>query len=131
MTTSDHLSDRLRAARDQWSTVQGVVRYWRRQDLVNIGFHRHREADAAAGIQSSTLTAHSTEDIGQDQHAGGEVFEAVLAVAATDSGRRRRADAVSRVGEEWMADTVVIDEPTFWARTGDAVQTNGGDRHSQ
>jgi len=55
----------------------------------------------------------------------------VLAVATADSGRRRRADAVSRIGEEWMPDSVVVDGPTFWARTGDVVHTNGGDPHSE
>jgi hypothetical protein len=130
VTTNADLSERLRAAAHQWSTVQGIVRYWRRQDLVNIGFHRRGEAEAAAGIESSTLTAYSTPD-NSHEHPSGEVFEAVLAVAAIDSGRRRRADAVSRFGEEWMADTVVVDGPTFWARTGDAVKTNGGTPHSQ
>jgi hypothetical protein len=128
VTDNDNLADRLRAAGQQWTTVRGVVRQWRRQELVDIGFHRRGDATAAAGIESATLTAQLADDPTEDP--SGEAFEAVLRVAATDSGERRRAEAISRVGEEWMADVVVINGPTFWARTGDVIQTNGGDRYS-
>jgi len=30
-----------------------------------------------------------------------------------------------------MVDVVVVDGTTFWARTGDTIQTNGGDPHSE
>ena len=57
------------------------------------------------------------------------IVEEVLAVAFDTRGRRRRAETVSRHQEEWLADLVVVDGPSFWARTGDTVQTNNGDTH--
>lgn len=54
-------------------------------------------------------------------------MEAVLQVYAAERGLRRRAEALCRTGEEWLPDLVVVDEPWFWARTGDQVHTNGGD----
>ncbi len=76
---------------------------------------------SAAGVSFSTLTA-SREDSDPDP-----VIESVLAVAADGRGRRRRAEALRRSGEEWLADTVVVDGATFWARKGTSVATNDGD----
>lgn len=131
VSTEKDLPARFRVAGRQWSTARGLVRHWRRQELVTIGFLRRRETDAAAGIQAVTLTARSTQPRGREERASGEILESVLAVVAADAGRRRRVDAVSRIGEEWMPDSIVIDGPTFWARTGGDVITNGGDPHSE
>lgn len=129
MTTDDDLPARLRAAARRWTTARGVVRHWRRQDLVTTGFRRRAGLDAAARGAAVLSAARSDPPSGADEHGGGEVFESVLAVAAADSGRRRRADAISRIGEEWLADSVVVDGSTFWARTGGRVDTNAGDPH--
>ncbi len=129
MTTPDDLSARLRAAARRWTTARGVVRHWRRQDLVTTGFWRRADLDGAARGSTALSAVRSDQASGADEHGGGEVFESVLAVAAADSGRRRRAVAVSRIGEEGMADSVVVDGPTFWARTGERVDTNAGDPH--
>jgi hypothetical protein len=121
--TDDELVERLRAADTAWSTVQGTTRHWRQQDLVEAAFHQqfaHPERRA-----SWTMTSVSTvDDDGEDA-----IIEEVLAVAFDTRGQRRRAETVSRHQEEWLADLVVVDGPTFWARTADTVQTNNGDTH--
>lgn len=53
--------------------------------------------------------------------------EGVLQVYAAERGLRRRAEALSRAGEEWLPELVVVDGPWFWVRTGDQVHTNGVD----
>jgi hypothetical protein len=128
VVTGDEVAERLRAARSRWSTARGTARHWRRQDLVTLGFDRRRHAEEALGIRVETLTAWSEQATGGDEPARSDVYESVLAVHA--AGERRRADALSRTGEEWMADSVVVDGSTFWARTGDEVLTNGGDPRS-
>ena len=67
-----------------------------------------------------------------EQEAGTDgIVESVLAVAFDAMGRRRRAQTISRRQEEWLPDLVIVDGPTFWARSGETVQTNGGEeRHS-
>ncbi len=112
----------LSRADTAWTTVQGVTRQWRRHVLVTSAFEQYFEMLLAAG-QQSMASARATRDDGDDD----PIIESVLAVAADSHGRRRRAHAVSRRGEEWQADTVVIDGDTFWARTGASVVTNEGD----
>jgi hypothetical protein len=117
--TGDQLVERLRSADKAWSTVHGTTRQWRRQDLVNTAFARHF---ARLGRQTSWSMQAERGDNGDDD----PIIEAVLAVAFDAQGRRRRAQAVSRRQEDWLPDLVVFDGPTFWARSGDTVQTNSG-----
>jgi hypothetical protein len=42
----------------------------------------------------------------------------------TAEGRRRR-------NEEWLPDSVVVDGASWWARTGELIQTNDGDERHQ
>lgn len=107
------------------------MRHWRRQELVTLGFHRRTVADAAVGNAWVPLTAEAEPSSGGEaQTAQNDIYESVLAIHAVDAGERRRTDAVSRIGEEWMADSVIFDGPTFWARTGQEVLTNGGNPNS-
>lgn len=106
------------------------MRHWRRQDLVSLGFERRRRADEGVGIQWATLTAEASATSLRAEAQRHDIYESVLAVHATDAGERRRADAISRIGEEWMADSVIVEGATFWARTGEEVLTNGGNPHS-
>ena len=122
MLTREQLVALLNGADTAWTTAQGVTRQWRRQRLVTIAFEWHVDALEAAGRSIARITA--TRDDGDDDDP---IIESVLRVAADSQGRRRRVEAVSRRGEEWQADTVVIDGDTFWARTGTSVATNGGD----
>lgn len=62
-----------------------------------------------------------------DQADGDPIVEAELTVAFDIRGDRRRAETLSRRQEEWLPDTVVVDGPVWWARTGDSVQTNDTD----
>jgi hypothetical protein len=102
-----------------------MSRHWRRHDLVTIAFHRHVGALRAAGQALSATVVAAGGEPGDDL-----IRESVLVVAADRDGRRRRADAVSRRGEEWQPDTLVIDGDTYWARTGTVVTTNHGDPRS-
>lgn len=125
MLSREQLTALLSQADVAWSSVRGTYHQWRRQALVEVAFARQTRALSRAGAPViTTLTA--TRDV--DDHD--PIIESVLSVAADRHGRRRRADAVSRSGEEWLADTVVVDGETFWARTGTSVMTNGGDPHS-
>lgn len=114
----------LRAAGTRWTTLRGVMRHRRRHDLVTVGFERHFAASAASGTGWRVdRTSETAVDAALDDRS---VIEAVLAVAADRDGRRR-VEALSRQGDEWLADLVVVDGPTWWARTGDGVLTNDGD----
>ena len=107
------------------------MRHWRRQELVTLGFHRRITAEAAIGIAWVPLTAQAEQSLGcEGETARNDIYESVLVIHAADAGDRRRADAVSRIGEEWMADSVIFDGRTFWARTGQEVLTNGGNPNS-
>lgn len=121
MVSREQLVALLSAADDAWSTVQGVARYWRRQALTDVAFMRFVDEEAAT--DGSVATFQAVQDEGGDD----PIVESVLAVAARRRGRRRRVEALLRRGEEWQADTVVIDGDTFWARTGTSVMTNHGD----
>lgn len=123
MTPEAVLAERFRSAGHRWATVHGTYREWRRQDLTDIGFYRYRARVSDAGIETVNSIAIARD--GASPHDS--VIEAVLTVAASDAGKHRRAEAVSRIGDEWLPDLVVFDGDTFWARTGDAIQTNGGD----
>lgn len=123
MVTKEHLVSLLRGADTAWDTVQGVTRQWRRQSLVTVAFERQMAAAEAAGRSTATFTATRVDGVDDDD----PIIESVLRVAADSRGKRRRIDAISRHGEEWQADTVVVDGDTFWARTGGSVVTNGGD----
>ncbi|MCZ2815470.1 hypothetical protein [Modestobacter sp. VKM Ac-2984] len=129
--TSANLVELLRAADTAWTTAAGVTRHWRRQDLVVRAFHRHYEQRSAQFPDAVTWLV-STSDEGPDEAGGGspgpadEVFETVLAVAADRPHRRRRAELVSSRGDDHPADLLVVDQDTFWARTGTEVSTNHG-----
>ncbi|MCZ2806898.1 hypothetical protein O2W18_17460 [Modestobacter sp. VKM Ac-2983] len=125
------LVELVRAADTAWSTAAGVTRHWRRQDLVIRAFHRHYERRSAQDPDAVTwLVSTSDEgsgDAGDD--SGGpadDVLETVLEVAADRPLRRRRAELVSGRGEEHRADLLVVDQDTFWARTGTEISTNHG-----
>jgi hypothetical protein len=83
--------------------------------------HHVDEPDAAGTSRVFVTAVREEAGASQESHV-----ERVLRVYAADRGRRRRAEVLSRTGEEWMADLVVVDEPSFWARTGDRLQTNHG-----
>jgi hypothetical protein len=123
MPTRAELITLLSRADTAWTTVQGVSRHWRDQRLVTIAFGRYVGALSAAGQPPiATFTARSTHEREDDP-----IVETVLTVAADRSGRRRRADLVSRRNEPLQPDILVIDGDTFWARTGLSTMTNGGD----
>lgn len=130
MIDESELAARLRSAGRRWSTARGVVRQWRRQELVTLGFHRRTETEAALGLHWVQLTASIEQSPVTEDAAQTDIYESVLAVHAVDAGNRRRADALSRIGDEWMADSVIVNGTTFWARTGDEVLTNGGNPNS-
>lgn len=131
VTHASELAAHLRTAGRRWSSARGVVRHWRRQELVTLGFNRRVMADAAIGIDWVPLTARADPPTAEERDAvRNDIYESVLNIHAVDAGDRRRADAVSRIGEEWMADSVIYDGPTFWARTGQEVLTNGGNPNS-
>jgi hypothetical protein len=123
--TRDELVARLRAADEAWSTVRGVVRHWRNQELTNAAFHEHFERLKSGGTLTWSI-AFSNDDRDNDP-----IVEAVYAVAFDSGGRRRRAVVTSRRNEEWLPDKVVIDGAHWWARTGDSITTNGGDERYQ
>jgi hypothetical protein len=122
--TREQLIMLLSQADMAWVSVHGTYHRWRRQALVEVAFELHLRPLSAAGSGIASLTAR------RDGGDRDPIIESVLTVAADRHGQRRRADAVSRSGEEWLADTVVVDHSTFWARTGTSVTTNGGDPHS-
>ena len=93
-----------------------------------MAFARH--FDHPARQPSWTMSFSSADESTGDDDAD-DTVEDVLAVAFDAHGRRRRASTVFRRREEWLPDLVVIDGPSFWARTGKILQTNGGDeRHT-
>jgi hypothetical protein len=102
-----------------WRSVRAVARMWQRHDRVTEAFNQHFAAVAAA---------HPTAvySVRVDGREADPVIELVLAVATDQHGRRRRADVVSRRGESWPFDTLVVNGDSFWARTGSTVQSNGG-----
>jgi hypothetical protein len=120
MLSREDLVTMLSRADTAWSTVQGVIRQWRRQDLATTAFKRHFDGLGANGWSMATLSA--TADSDDDP-----IIESILAVAVDRGGRRRRAHALSRKGALWLADTVVVNGGDFWARTGTSVMTNVGD----
>ncbi|MBE7189451.1 hypothetical protein [Jatrophihabitans endophyticus] len=120
MIESGELVTRLRAADDAWSSAQGTSRQWRRPELVQRAFAEHFAHPARQSSWTTTLVS--------DRAGGGDdTTEAVLSVAFDAKGRRRRAQTVSRRGDEWLPDLVVVDGTTYWARYGDGVKTNDGD----
>jgi hypothetical protein len=127
--TASRLAELLRAAETAWTTVEGVTRHWRRQDLVKLAFKRHFEQLNAHGPGTSvayfSATAEDTTAKDADTTAD-DVIETVLAVAADRPHRRRRAELVASRGSEVRADLLVIERDTFWARTGNDILTNGG-----
>lgn len=131
MVDQQGLAARLRAADSRWTTVRGTFRTWRNQTLVTQAFrdwhHIDQAADTEQGGPGSRIVVTAVRE---DQGAADESrVEHVLRVCAADHGRRRRAETISRTGERWMADLVIIDGPWFWARTGEQVRTNDGDPH--
>ncbi|WP_243060007.1 hypothetical protein [Nocardioides sp. SR21] len=127
MLEQDDLASRLRAAGDRWTTVSGTFRTWRDQPLVTRAFMEWHGLDeqGAGRNRMRAVAVHEMPD------AGPKVpVEHLLRVHAAERGRRRRAEALSRVGEMWMDDLVVVDEPWFWSRNGHRVQTNHGDRRT-
>jgi hypothetical protein len=113
----------MRRAGSSWTSARGIARHWRDQDLVTEAFHRRSAAMRAAGMSLATFSARRPEPDGEHD----PVIESVYAVAADHGGWRRRVDLLSWHGAEMRADSVVLDGPTFWARTGTAVTTNDGD----
>ncbi|MCA1983849.1 hypothetical protein [Nocardioides nematodiphilus] len=131
MVEQEAVAARLRAADGRWSTVRGVFRTWRDQALVTQAFMDWHHIDEAADTGQNGATSFVVTAGREDQGAGDESgVEHVLRVCAAEHGRRRRAEAISRTGEQWMADVVVVDEPWFWARKDDDVLTNDGDPRS-
>jgi len=125
----DEIAGRLRRADSRWSTVRGTFRTWRHGELATRAFRDWHHLDEPAGSSPGpagsrfvVTAAHEGGEAGTHSH-----IEHVLRVCAADNGRRRRAESVSRTGEEWMPDLVVVDEPWFWARLDDDVRTNDGD----
>jgi len=104
-----------------WRSVRAVARQWQRHDLVTAAFEQH----AAALAGNPDVTVFSLR-AGDDEPDPDPIIELVLAVATDQRGRRRRADVLSRRGDSWLFDTLVVDGDSFWARTGGAVQSNGG-----
>jgi len=128
MVEQQAVAGRLRAADGQWSTVRGVFRTWRDQALVAQAFMDWHHIDQGAGTGQSGPGPFVVTAVREGEGATDESrVEHVLRVCAADQGRRCRAEAISRTGDQWMADLVVVDEPWFWARTGEQVQTNDGD----
>jgi len=131
MVEQQVLAARLRAADRRWSTVCGVFRTWRDRTLVTQAFMDWHHINQAPVTKQNGAGSFVGTAVREDEGAGGESrVEHVLRVWAADHGRLRRAEAISRSGESWMADLVVIDEPWFWARTGQQVQTNDGSTHA-
>ncbi|MHA3704182.1 hypothetical protein ACXR2U_18580 [Jatrophihabitans sp. YIM 134969] len=128
MPGTDDLDTRLRAADTRWVTARGVIRHRRRHDLVTVGFERHFAALASS--DTGWRVGDAPADVVAAATADPTVVEAVLAVAADQHGRRR-VEALSRNGDEWLPDLVVVDGDTWWARTSDGVLTNGGDPRHQ
>lgn len=126
MLSHEQIVTMLSRADTAWSTVQGVIRQWRRQALVNTAFKRRTDSLAAAGLSVATYSATDESD-----HDDDPIIESVLAVAVDSGGRRRRTQALSRQGELWLPDTMVVNGDTFWARTGTSVRTNAGEPGSR
>lgn len=108
-----------------WRTAQGVSRHWRNQPLVVRAFDEYFGRLEAAGRVVWTVTVTCDDDAGEPD----VVIETVLAFALDRLGHRRRVELLGWKGEELRADLVVIDGDSFWARTGEQVQTNGGNPH--
>lgn len=131
MVDQEEIAARLRAAASGWTTVRGTFRTWRDRTLATRAFMTWHDIDPETlqgRSPGSIVVTAVREDAGGSD---GSRVEHVLRVYAADHGRRRRAEAISRTAaEQWMPDLVVVDEPWFWARTGDHVQTNGGNPRS-
>ena len=97
-----------------------MARQWQRHDLVTAAFHERAAAIAADG-RAAVFSVQVDDGAERDP-----ITELVLAVATDQRGRRRRADVLSRRGESWPFETLVVDGDSFWARTGSAVQSNLG-----
>jgi hypothetical protein len=121
--TQEQMIVLLARADQAWRSVRAIARQWQRHDLVTAAFHQRTAAMAAAG--HAPLASMHVDDDEPDP-----VIELVLAVATDQHGRRRRADVLSRRNDSWRFDTLVVDGDSFWARTANAVQTNGGDPNS-
>lgn len=128
MFEAEDVDAQLRAADTRWVAVRGVIRHRRRHDLVTIGFERHFAELASS--DTGWRVGPAPDDVVARAIVDRTVIEAVLAVAADQHGRRR-VEALSRQGDEWLADLVVVDGHTWWARTGDGVLTNDGDTRHQ
>jgi hypothetical protein len=102
-----------------WRSVRAVARQWQRHDLVTAAFNQHFVAVAAA----QPTAVYSVQVNGREADP---IIELVLAVATDQHGRRRRADVLSRRGESWPFDTLVVNGDSFWARNGSTVQSNDG-----
>lgn len=127
------LVTRLKAAESRWSTVRGTFRTWRDQELVTRAFMDWHRPDhpGDSGQGGSGSSRFFVTAVRKDAETSSDSrVEHLLRVWAADHGRRRRAEAISRTGEQWMADLVVVDEPWFWARTLDRVETNDGNPKS-
>lgn len=122
MLTQEQAIVLLGQADTAWRSVKAVARQWQRHDLVTAAFHQHFAILAAAG---HTALFSVQADGGEPEPD--PIIELVLAVATDQRGRRRRADVQSRRSESWLFDTLVVDGDSFWARTGKAVLSNGGD----
>lgn len=123
MLTHEQLIVLLAQADTAWRSVRAVARQWQRHDLVTAAFHQR--AAALAADARTAMYSLRVEGVEPDP-----IIELVLAVMADQHGRRRRADVLSRRGDSWPFDSLVVDGDSFWARAGDAVQSNNGDPSS-
>jgi hypothetical protein len=126
MPTRTELMTALSRADTAWSSVRGVGPHWRRHDLTTTAFHRYTRTLLDGGQALSTFVTVAGDTPDDDL-----VRESILTLATDRHGTRRRAEALSRRGEQWQPDTLVIDGDRFWARTGTTVMTNQGDPRSQ
>ncbi|WGL52973.1 hypothetical protein P5P86_03915 [Nocardioides sp. BP30] len=132
MAEQEELAERLQTAHNRWTTVRGTFRTWRHGELTTRAFRDWHHLDEPAGSRhspaASTLVVTAVRTDGEANLES--QVEHVLRVCAADNGRQRRAEAISRTGEEWLPDLVVVDEPWFWTRKGRVVQTNDGNPDS-
>jgi len=119
MLTQEQVIVLLGQADLAWRSVRAVARQWQRHDLVTEAFNQHVAAVAAA----QPTAVYSVQVNGREADP---IIELVLAVATDQHGRRRRADVLSRRGESWPFDTLVVNGDSFWARSGSTVQSNDG-----
>lgn len=128
----EEIVGRLRSAHRRWTTVRGTFRTWRSDPLTTRAFREWHHLDESAGnSQGPAASPFVVTAVGTGGEASDEShIEHVLRISAAETGRQRRAETMSRNGEEWMPDLVVVDGPWFWAGRGDDVQTNDGDPHA-